>query len=356
MNDNIRIHIFKDASDQEKIVKFLDEHLPFQYSQNSFLWEYGNPKSVFGYLKNTEEEVLGAQGMIYVELNSAGQIIQTAKSETSYLSSKTKGKGLFKKLYLAIVEETFDTSISMIWGLTQLGTLWNKLGFETKNQCICVHSLSISAKKKYYLNEQEADSRLKKFMRYSKATLDSWKTNKKASNARKLDQLNAFLLRQEPLAWGDIQVFFEKLRKKHPKMIHIEMNRAFFEYRIEKNPYLEYTCRYLYNAQNEMEGFYIYSVKNDVVNLVEFSALELNTKKVLLGEAVKEAKEIKAKRLNFFGNRLNAEINETFQLFKAWGSSSYDTEMHIVQRNKDKTKMDFSQLYMNGLWTEGVNL
>ena len=54
---------------------------------------------------------------------------KTAKSETSYLSDKHQGRGLFKKLYHDLMIKSKQENFDFVWGFTKLGELWGKLGF-----------------------------------------------------------------------------------------------------------------------------------------------------------------------------------------------------------------------------------
>ncbi len=358
MNGKVEVTFFENNSDLDKIVFFLNNALPFNYSESTFLWEYGHERSIFGYIKDEHDTVIGTQGMIPIKLYAGANQIITAKSETSYLAPFAKGKGLFKKLYLNVLKETTNQEISMVWGFTALGELWKKLGFEVKENCLFTYSLSISPKKNYYLSKNTKDNRTISVLRYFKAIRDSkflnFRLNKSTSKNKFLAKELQF--RSELINENDIEIYFKKLRSQNTKLIHIDLSKAYLNYRIKTNPFLKYTAVYLYNSRQEMLGFYIFSVKEKIANMVEFNGVSTEIKEVLLAHIVKEVKKLHVVRLNFFGNKTNYLVKDSFDLLGQYGATSFDSEMSIVVRNNEGTNVDFENWYINGLWTEGINL
>ena len=126
-----------------KLLPFLNEVLPFEYTEKIFSWEYDHAKKVFCYIEDANSNVVGVQGMIPIELNINSACSLTAKSETSYLDKSTQGKGLFKKLYFKTIEDSKKKGITHIWGFTSLGVVWKKLGFTVQNECLHQYTVQL---------------------------------------------------------------------------------------------------------------------------------------------------------------------------------------------------------------------
>lgn len=341
---------------------FLNEVLPFAYDKKVFDWEYDHDKKVFCYIENEEGEVVGVQGMIPFELHVGDQLMLSAKSETSYLAQSTQGKGLFKKLYQKTLDDAHTNGINHVWGFTSLGPVWKKLGFEVQNTSLFQYHIQMRKRNFFGTSGDPNKNIIKELAKYLLAFQKQLKTNLQLKRELKKSQadFSPFVLRDSLQKEQDLLDLYTALRERYPNLIHLKMNTYFLKKRIDLNPFVHYTKRFLYNKAGLLLGYFILALKDgiDSAFISDLTVIDQKHKAGLLALALKEIRqhpEIKSVKL--FGNYLNEEIMHTMNCLAIYGHSSYDTQMYIVSKTLGEVDhcANFSDWYINGLWTEGIS-
>ena len=332
-----------------EVISFLDEVLPFPYSKSTFEWEYSHPKKVFWTAHDQNNVVVGSQGMIPIVLNYKGDSILSAKSETSYLSESAKGQGVFKTLYQKVVEETFNNDIDMIWGLTSLGGLWQKLGFKAIDNCLIESTLPLRANK-YYRQRLEGNSlkkQLKTLRWFLKSTIVRLMTGQSGK------ELNIYTkIRDEK----DLEHYHNQSKSKITE-VNIVLSKAYVDYRINRNPFLQYEFLFSYGKNDQLNGYAIYSISDNVANLVAIEGENTTIKKSIINKLIKALiKKKSVYKINVFGNKQHQDMKVSFDILKKYGAMESDTGLYFVFKDQNQGDLDIRLWNINGLWTEGIHL
>lgn len=351
-----------DQKQHPALIDFLNEVLPFAYDKNVFDWEYDHDKKVFCYIENEEGDVVGVQGMIPFELHVGKQLMLSAKSETSYLAQSTQGKGLFKRLYQKTLDDARANGIDHVWGFTSLGPVWKKLGFEVQNECLFQYHIQLRRRNFFGTSGDPNKNVIKELAKYLLAFQKQFKTRVQLNSELKKSQpdFSTFLLRDSLQKDQDLLDLYTAIRECSPALIHLKMNTYFLQKRITLNPFVRYTKRFLYDKAGRLLGYFILAMKDGVDSafISDLTVLDKKHKAGLVALALKEIRqhpEIKSVKL--FGNYLNEEIMHTMNCLASYGHSSYDTQMYIVSKTLGDVDhcANFSDWYINGLWTEGIS-
>lgn len=347
--DEIKIQSIDQPNSE--IIFFLNSVLPFPYNNSTFNWEYNHPHKVFQALRY-KTKIVGVQGLIPIEITQNNHILLSAKSETSYVDTSIKGKGFFKKLYNNVVNTGLENNIDFIWGLTSLGKVWDKLGFQTKNNFIVISTLSLRADKTVFhtINHKSIIIKTLKFCKYA---FNSYKLRYQLFKSKKKDQqmLSEKIISDQLFGPNDIIDLHDNFMNSS---IKIKMTKTYMDYRLKNNPFLKYEVKYLYDNNKKLQGYSILSKKNGIANLVDVFAESQEIKKLLVNINLRQLlKSGETYRLNVFGNKENNYIAETFHILKQYGATKYDTQLYFVLKNHSIGEI--KNWYINGLWTEGIN-
>ena len=356
-NDSFKLNLLE-GEVNKNVIEFLREILPFEYSSEIYEWEYNHEKKVLTYLTDLENKVVGVQGFIPIELVFHSNLFLSAKSESSYLSNSVQGKGLFKLMYKRGVEETFKKNISIIWGFTLLGKVWEKLNFDTKGECLGNYVLILKPDKNYIgINFSPMN-----FLRYIKTLFKYFKLRYYLKKYRNTS-LKIDIIRGD-VDVNIISIFYNKWSKKNQDCLRISMDKEFIQNRIIQNPFIDYECFYAYE-DDDLLGYCILA-KNDktpnIIYISELIVLSEMTYKLLLNKIIEYLVSKKnIFYLKYFGNNLNNINIEVNQQLELYGANYVDSGLYIVcckcQLNNDlkENVFDYKKWYINGLWTEGVN-
>lgn len=348
------------------LFRFLNDVLPFEYNAEIYRWEYSHSQKIFCYIEHTNNKVVGVQGMIPIELRFQSEQLLSAKSETSYLDKSTQGKGLFKKLYNTVIEETKGKEIALIWGFTVLGGLWEKLGFTVKNECLITYSLDMKVNYHSYVQSLPKTNLVKKRISYTKYLYKSYKKSQafKLNTKQVEKQYGNLIIENKLIRPEDMDELYRSIQDD--KMINIQMNQEFINNRISQNPFVNYSSCYIYDENKKLLGYYFLAKNKDskhgeTVFISDVTGINYGIKSLLINLAIKGAKaDSSVNKINLFGNSLNPEIKESQEILESYGATKKDSGMYIVYlplkigEDKLSDSYDFSNWYINGLWTEGV--
>ncbi len=338
------------------LIKYLDTVLGHSVNEVVWTWEFERlpDQTVFTYLLDGSK-IVATQSMLPINLRLNNKSSQTAKSESSFLDSEYRGKGLFEKLYNFAIDQAKMSGANMIWGFTPAEKVWRKnLKFETFD-CMITSSLRLSGGSFRDIRHKSSSS-LKALLKYLLLKSKSFRTRYKI-----LIQANGrenFTTTSE-LDWKKIKFMYDSIIAKHPEIICLQLDPEYLSWRIVNNPNLKYDYLGICSDDNTLIGHCIYSKRDGVVSISELTCVE---KKDILPVLLLLVRQFMISGINEIiywgnsGNNLNAAI---FEVFKALGATERgDINMKFVLKNlnssyENKSILDVNNWYLNGLWTEG---
>jgi len=96
------------------------------YNLIDFRWQYNKNNEFGGFYYLRENEIFASQAMIYTALLQNNEELISVKSESSFLSSDYRGKGLFEKIYFDSLNHCIEKKVEIVWGFTTLDQVWKK--------------------------------------------------------------------------------------------------------------------------------------------------------------------------------------------------------------------------------------
>src|SRR5690606_28834721 len=127
----------RDSAKNADVIEVLDKVLAHNVSPAVWDWEFNTNKHAVFTIAKEGDTIAGTQSMLPVVLSVCGNKMATAKSETSYLFSEYRGRGIFEKLYLLATEATQKNGTEIIWGFTPAVKAWrNNLKFEVRERLV----------------------------------------------------------------------------------------------------------------------------------------------------------------------------------------------------------------------------
>jgi hypothetical protein len=326
-------------------------------------------------------QVVGTQGMIPIYINIHGKKYFSGKSESSLLDHRYRGGTLFQDLYEFGVSKCKSNQMYCIWGFTSAGGVWRKklkfkvyensikeakvvlnLGatiFNTIRSKINIVRTAFKSQKTTLGKSASAliDNMrgLKSFLKKPEGRSSGEMPSKKTTPAEKYE----FELMHKLKAPKDIQDLYSRLRKKNPKLIHMNLEKKYIEWRVYKNPMVKYKSLFVYE-NNKLLGYCFYNIRSDrTCNLVDLTFETPATGRYLLTRLLDELREKKLAYLQFFGNIDNPLMNSVFRLLTDFGAKINNSSQYFVLRNlsysDDEELYNIKNWYLNGLWTEGFN-
>ena len=138
MSARTEIEIVESKSlDPEKVLHYMKNILRPFYSTSILDWKYSNTKEANTaglFFMLNENKIISSQGFIPIRLWIEGKSVKSAKSESSFLSSEYRWKGLFEEPYFKSIEGCKSSDIDIFWSFTMLVKIWKeKLGFNLHN-------------------------------------------------------------------------------------------------------------------------------------------------------------------------------------------------------------------------------
>lgn len=352
MNCNIKLRV--DTSDDLQIQHFLKNNLPYTFQEKGFYWQYNRIDSIFCYVTDDKNKIIGVNGIIPYYLSSNNIKIKSAKNETGYIHSSFQGKGVFKKLYNELLSNTFSSSFQIIWGFTKLGNIWTKLGSKVYSNFLCDAFLVINPSIKKQKYKFSSDSSIKSLLRFI-YNLYVFKYKFKLDDFTEKGYTIQFGLPHFQV----LKAFYSKLKLIDEKLVFLEVDEFIKTYFLDSNPYQLYNYLSFFDINDELIGFLIYTKTFQSVNVVELQFLKPEDVETILNIFLSE-KEIfeNVYDLTFFGNAKNNRIELIFDILKKKGAKLVVSEMDIVvKENQTFTNKEFLNVknwYINLLWTECV--
>jgi hypothetical protein len=323
------------------------------YTSSILDWQYSfNNENSGLFLGYESESVFASQGMIPISLAIGEKNVLTAKSESSFLSEKQRGKGYFEKIYDTAIQASRNDKIKSIWGFTQLTSVWRKkLLFQTYDNLIVDTTIQLNYIQdlKRIRQQQNINSKIKVLL---SASLNKIKSLKR--------QKTDFMIDIEKLDFSNLNEvidLYSQWRKKHKNYVSLCLNSHYLKWRIANNPVCNYVI-YSVKYRNTSIGFAIVNQTSPIYYLVEFICLEKEESSILA--LLKTLKNNGGARLVYFSNSMNKYNNTiTDILIKIGGKTRVNSSMHFVLKHIEPSALDtisINDYYINALWTEGFNM
>ena len=357
--NNYKIQKLDKNQTKENVITFLDNVLPYNFKKEGFDWQYGHKDSIFYTIIDDNNKVLGTNGIIYFNFNFKDKNLLCGKSETSYLDNSIQGKGLFKELYIEMLNDAKKNNYHLIWGFTSLGEVWRKLGFLTQNDFLFEINILLNNKLKFQKEIFKSDSFFKSGIRFlinfsriiklkSKLKRFNFKSNGKIFQKSNVNHKD------------DIPDLFKKIKLSQSNLININFDTDYFENNLDLNPYIKFDKRFYYDEDNILIGFAIININNFIVEIYDITAIDKKMMSYIMNIIILEFKSNQNfYSIKFFGNYKNFLIKQVFDEMEEYNGKIIKSDMFIVYKKMNDFQnenifQNFENWYINSLWTECV--
>ncbi len=327
----------------------------WQYCQDDF------PKSGLFFTK-VEREYVASQGMIPIILRVKGEPVRTVKSESSFLRTEFRGKGVFEEIYIEALESSEKDGSHLCWGFTALSSVWRKkLGFQVEDGIVVEATLQLSAMSALSEIRNSKGTLREKMRRLLRVGFQSVKQlgKGKTKTSFKSRQRNFKLTQDREIILEAYKVWMEQ----HSNEIFIEPSRGFLQWRVVDNPVLKYDF-YSVEENRKIVSIAIVNGTEKAAYLVDFICLADEKLSESFGSLVEHICRNKSySNFRYWANSLNKTNQQIIEQFvKRGGFTVQNKEMNLVLRPAKSTNQsrDFllnpANYYLNGLWTEGFRI
>ena len=297
--------------------------------------------------------------MIPIFLNVQGKRILTAKSESSFLLSEFRGKGIFEDLYFHTIQISEQDGIQIIWGFTALSNVWrNKLKFDVYDGLIHESELQIRFFNSVSATWKSNQSFFNKVKLSLKAFISLTK-NKKLPKANKEYTAN-FLDIKEDINLKLIIELYDDWVVNHPHITSIHIDKEYLNWRITNNPIVKYKIIGVFKNQ-KLVSFGIINDSTNKAYLLDFivpKKEDLNHSFIEILRCLKQCDSVS--HLIFWASHKNDYSKAIHSLFQSNGAFHYaNNNMNFVIKKTEKctiANIQLEDLYINGLWTEGFKI
>ena len=341
------------------LISFLEKNMTHVFNEQTYKWEYffKAELTVFTSLLY-ENQIVGTQSFLPFPLLINESKINTGKSENSFILDAFRRDLNFYNLYNYSIAECHKKKIHIIWGLTQLANLWKKiLHFDVYNKIIYSYLLKISVPDFKEVKSGNFIHTLAKYFRSLFSVLYlSFKVNFYRIKFKFQSLSQTYKVLEKIDSDISFKNFYDNIIREHPDFVCIEMSEAFLNWRVYTNPNLSYKSFFFYKNE-KLAGYYIFSLKNRMAQLVDFIALEDKTYHYMVFHMIDELKSFKVYSMEYLGNISNPVNTKVFNLMGKilGGKLVLNKGLAFVLKNTiDKIELpEIKHWYINGLWTEG---
>ncbi|MBN2239274.1 MAG: GNAT family N-acetyltransferase [Dehalococcoidales bacterium] len=349
----------------EKAVSFYNRYDATGKTVEQWLWEYkGWYPDLYEYvLAEDNGTIVGVQGMIPINLTVAGECRITAKSEDSLVDPGYRGKSVFSDLYSYALEQLRKKGITYVWGFTPAAATWrDTLGFKVDQDCLVYsvrvvnipgafrefHGLSWSTKKRLLMYAMALGSYF-----YS-AFADMYRSFRYTVSKN-------YSITGELKNTDDLEQLYNRIRERYPHIIHVHHDEKYLDWRINRNPSVEYTRTYVY--EGDVLRAYCYTGRNrkdpDMLILADMVAENDESGYFLFHHLVRMCRLEKIGILYAFGNYKNPLLKSLFDQLGIFGFVTRKHPIAFVMKNLDADSTIDDALenwYATALWTEGLSI
>jgi hypothetical protein len=325
------------------IVAFINRYVNEKANQQRLNWEYQIDRRalLFLTLQDEEDNIKGSQALIPILGCYKGQIIETGKSECTYVDQDFRGSQAFGDLYNSFLQLSEKEAYSLIWGLTSAVKIWKeKLNFEVADMIIFHFDLH-NSRGLANLNQLP---RWKREMIKLKARFQLKKFDTGGWTAEACDTLSS-----EDVEWK------ASILQQLGTPFYIGTSAQYYQWRVTDNPYIKYSVWRLMK-EGVRGGYLITSQSKGRLWIHEWifsNELDAAQQFNLIRKKIARYDE----RIGYVGNRshpINKSIENIFISNNGTFSQS-DWAGLVVKSNDPKINAtDLKDGLINLLWTEGV--
>jgi hypothetical protein len=374
--------IVKRKVKREDVKKIIDLHNEtYRKTRNveDWYWEYEGhyPESYVYVVFDRKGTIAGTQGMIPIYMYFKNKKYFIGKSESSLVLPEYRGEYYFKDLYEYAMALCKDQNMHCVWGFTSaVKVLRDTLHFKVYENSIKEAKIVFSKGATLFVNLQEQSTSFITSHQTKRTTvrksgsalfniLKGLRLSRSKDNAGRpepdqetnISDTN-YVIEEKPRSINDIDMLYKRLRIKHANLIHLNMDKKYIEWRIEKNPHINFKSNFVY--EGEFLRAYCYynpSKETRIVHMSDLTFEDYNAGIFLLNNMLNKLKAEKFAYLRFFGNIDNPLMAEVFRLLQTYGASIDASSQSYVLRNilfsDEKSLYNIKNWYINGLWTEG---
>lgn len=343
-----------DARQAESFRLYMDKVLAHRVTPQVWSWEYGynNDKLVLTALQTEQNDLVGSQNFLPIELVVNGESTWTVKSENSFVDAAHRGGGTFKDFYEYGVAICHQKNIQTIWGFTAVVKAWrDKLGFAVQENWMHSAHLQLGTLSDYgsYGLLNGLGARL--------FHLTSAFRNRRSLKQRVIETPQGFTWR-DSFNDGDLNMLLQVVLPTDT--VRLDMHRNYFNWRVTSNPNVQYRTAFLYDSTNALKGYFIYSIHQGVAYLAEI-IFDSKSKQTVWSKLIQNLLNEKISSLHYFANVHHPWCRQTFDELTALGARTLpNRDMNFVLRTADNNisalTNNANAWYMHALWTEGFRM
>ncbi|MFQ5652170.1 MAG: GNAT family N-acetyltransferase [bacterium] len=361
MVNDLEIRDIEDT-DVEAAVSLHNDYYGEDRTAEQWLWEYkSNYRDLFVFnVAESGGRIIATQGMIPIYVNIKGKRCLTGKSENSLVDPRHQGI-LFFKLYQTAMSRCREKNIHCVWGYTRQGLVWKKgLRFNVYD-AIMSESVFVSnpfrALPEVLARKWRTRFKIAVACSLLPACLYSHLRRVWASNLLRKGSRKKYVVEDRLRRIGDLEELYRRLRKIHPQLIHLDQDENYLNWRIYKNPNVDYQTTFVY--EGEMLRAYCYLSQNDkhTAFLTDFTFEEEDAGAFLLRAVLQQCRKQRAGLVYFMGNSKNRLIATVLKLLQGAGFVSKRSAEAFVLKNityeDEEFLYDIRNWYVHGLWSEG---
>jgi hypothetical protein len=341
-------------------LEFLTKNVREFYSKDIAVWQYENGIYATGlFFAREKDACIASQGMIPVFLNIKGTKTITAKSESSFLLPEFRGRGIFEDLYFHTIKISEQDDIQIVWGFTALSSVWRKkLKFDVIDGLIHETELQIDFLKSFSAAWKSEQSFINKIKLSLKAFISLTKS-KKLPKANKEFSTIVLNIKEDRAIMAMIELY-DEWASNHPHFTSIALDKEYLNWRITNNPIIKYKLIGVYKNQ-KLIGIGIVNDAVDKAYLLDFIVPKKEHLKDGFIEILRHLKQHNSiSHLVYWASHTNSYAQSIHSLFQAFGANCYvNNNMNFVIKKTEKCTMpniEISDIYINGLWTEGFKI
>ena len=348
-----------DRKELEELVAFHNAAYGDSRTIEDWEWEYKGiyPESYVFVISKDNDLLIGTQGMIPIYINIQGKRFLSGKEENILISPDYRGTRLFKKLREMAILSCKEKKIGFVWGFTAHAKLWRRiLNFTVFENC-WYSSMSIINLRSALLPIRDRKSTIgEKSLSYI-FVLSLWVFSTILRLVPKFST-KKYIFRQTLGSIHDLELLYERLRKKYPEIIYIDQDEKYLNWRIYGHPHFQYRTFFAYDEDNNLRGLCFFNIHENSGYLTDFTFEEIDAGVFLLKKIFSELQNENIAFLYFIGNIENSLTKITFKLLRRFGSikERSSTAAFVVRPlscENEKNTQDIKNWYLSGLWSEG---
>lgn len=343
--------------DAPELVAFHNRMYGTHCTPDFWLWKYRDHmpgKSVY-VVALSGGNVVGTQGMIPICLRTATGIELTGKSENSLLAPALRGTGVWGRVYEHAVELCRQRGMKAVWGFTRARKVLTRSSF-------AVHDVLVQS-----LGVLHVFGGLGVVWRSSRTLCSKLAISLALPGAVAYGAICRLVRRTSPrgLAFEpelrdetDIARMYDRVRKIHPELIHIEYDSEYLGWRLDRHPLFRFRTYFVYR-RDELAAYAIVNDRNRVnPAIVDFGFDDRAAGQALLERVTRDLSNSGAGIVTFFANRTNPLGRELLNIAAERGFYSRAAANAFVVRDlsNDKELERPERWHFSALWFEGYTI